>query len=297
MRCYIDSVAIQRIRRVRLLVWEQGLYLIIYGFFLKMVIADHCGAMVDEFWAKGIGDNGNGMLSLYTTVLFSVQIFGDFAGYTNIARGVAYLLGFHLPENFNSPYIASSFSNFWRRWHITLSTWLRDYLYFSLGGNRKGAYRTYANLLIVMLLGGLWHGAANTFVIWGAIHGGMLIIERLIGFRQEPRSWPIKFVWAIVVQLTVLVAWIFFRSNSVNQAVAILTSIIVGPYEMLSMRLLFFGFLLLFPIALIHLRTLGIERFGIPKPSPVEKGVLAAVMFYFILTAHATNETFIYFQF
>jgi alginate O-acetyltransferase complex protein AlgI len=245
----------------------------------------------------GVGANGNGMLSLYTTVLFSVQIYGDFAGYTNIARGVAYLLGFRLPENFNSPYIAASFSNFWRRWHITLSTWLRDYLYFSLGGNRKGTYRTYVNLLIVMLLGGLWHGAANTFIIWGAIHGVMLIIERFIGLRKEQRSWLIKLGWAIVVQVTVLIAWIFFRSNSINQSVAILRSIIAGPYEMLSMRMLFFGFLLLFPVALIHIRTLGMERFGIPKPSSVEEGLLAALMFYFILTGSAHNETFIYFQF
>ncbi len=288
---------INRIRRVRAVVWGEGLYLIIYGFFLKMVIADHCGAMVDEYWAKGIGTDGNGLLSLYTTVLFSLQIFGDFAGYTNIARGVAYLLGFRLPENFNSPYIATTFSDFWHRWHITLSRWLRDYLYFSLGGNRKGVYRTYINLLIVMLLGGLWHGAANTFVIWGAIHGGMLIVERLIGLRQEQRSWPIKLGWAIVVQATVLIAWIFFRSNGFNQAVAILTSIIVGPYEPLSKRMLFFGFLLLFPVALIHLRTLGIERLGIPKLSPMEKGIWAAVMFYFILTGNAQNETFIYFQF
>jgi alginate O-acetyltransferase complex protein AlgI len=280
---------INRVRRIRASVWGEGFYLIIYGFFLKMVIADHCG--------KGIGAGGNGLLSLYTTVLFSLQIFCDFAGYTNIARGVAYLLGFRLPENFNCPYIATSFSDFWRRWHITLSQWLRDYLYFPLGGNRKGAYRTYVNLIIVMLLGGLWHGAANTFVIWGAIHGGALIIERLIGLRQERSSWPIKLGWAIVVQAMVLIAWIFFRSNGVGQAVAVVTSIFAGPYELITKRMLCFGFLLLLPVILIHLRTLGFERLGIRKPSPIEKGMWAAVMFYFILTGHATNETFIYFQF
>ncbi len=288
---------IDRIRRIRMIVWSQGTYLIIHGFFLKMVIADHCGAMVDEYWAKGIGMNGNGFLSLYTTLLFSIQIFCDFAGYTNIARGVAYLLGFRLPKNFNSPYIAGSFSDFWRRWHITLSTWLRDYLYISLGGNRKGTARTYANLLIVMLLGGLWHGAANTFIIWGAIHGGALAIERLLGLNRGRHSFVLKFGWAIVVQTMVIVAWVFFRSNNITQAVAILMSIFMGPYEPLSKQMVMFGLLLVAPVILIHLRTLGVERLGMPKPSPVEKGFWAAVMFYFIVTGHATNETFIYFQF
>jgi alginate O-acetyltransferase complex protein AlgI len=288
---------IDRIRRIHAAVWGEGAYLIIYGFFLKMVVADQCGAMVDEYWGRSAGSSGNGLLSLYTTLLFSCQIFGDFAGYTNIARGVAYLLGFRLPENFKSPYIATSFSDFWRRWHITLSSWLRDYLYISLGGNRKGTTRTYANLLIVMLLGGLWHGAANTFVIWGAIHGGMLAIERLLGLNRERRYLVTKLAWAVVVQALVLGAWIFFRSTDITQAVAILKSIFTGPYELLSKRIVVFGLLLIAPVALSHLRTLCVERLGIPKPSAVEKGFWVAVMFYFILTGNAKNETFIYFQF
>ncbi len=288
---------IDRVRRIRAAVWGQGAYLIISGFFLKMVVADHCGAVVDEYWGQGAGAGGNGLLSLYTTLLFSCQIFGDFAGYTNIARGVAYLLGFRLPENFNSPYIATSFSDFWRRWHITLSTWLRDYLYISLGGNRKGKARTYANLLVVMLLGGLWHGAANTFVIWGVIHGVLLAIERLLGLNREKRSLLMKLGWAIVVQALVLCAWIFFRSTDMTQAMAIVKSIFIGPYEPLSKQMVMFGLLLITPVALSHLRTLSVERFGIPKPSAVEKGFLAAVMVYLILTGNAKNETFIYFQF
>jgi D-alanyl-lipoteichoic acid acyltransferase DltB (MBOAT superfamily) len=288
---------IERVRRVRAAVWGEGVYLIIYGFFLKMVVADHCGALVDQHWSSSAGTGANGLVSLYTTILFSCQIFADFAGYTNIARGVAYLLGFRLPVNFNSPYIATSFSDFWRRWHITLSRWLRDYLYIPLGGNRKGSARTYANLLIVMLLGGLWHGAANTFVIWGAIHGGVLAIERLLRLNRERRSLVIKVGWALLVQIVVLVAWIFFRSTGVNEAMTILTSIIAGPYGPISERLLVTGLLLIAPVALIHLRTLSVERFRISEPSPTEKGILAAVMAYFILTAHATTQEFIYFQF
>jgi D-alanyl-lipoteichoic acid acyltransferase DltB (MBOAT superfamily) len=288
---------LNRVRGIHLVVWGQGIYLIIYGFFLKMVVADHCGAMVDEYWARGAGADGNGLLSLYTAILFSCQIFSDFAGYTNIARGVAYLLGFRLPINFNSPYIAASFSDFWRRWHITLSTWLRDYLYISLGGNRKGTVRTYANLMIVMLLGGLWHGAANTFIIWGAIHGGALATERLLGLNRGQHSLVTKLGWAVVVQAMVVTAWVFFRSSGVTQAAAILMSIFTGPYKLLSRQKVVFGLLMIAPVALMHLRTLGIERLGMPKPSPAEQGFWAAIMFYFIVTGHATTETFIYFQF
>jgi alginate O-acetyltransferase complex protein AlgI len=262
-----------------------------------MVVANHCGAMVDEHWGRGAAAGGNGLLSLYIAILFSCQIFADFAAYTQIAQGVSYLLGFRLPENFNSPYIAASFSDFWRRWHITLSTWLRDYLYVPLGGNRKGTARTYANLLIVMLLGGLWHGAADTFVIWGAIHGAALAIERLLGLNRGRHSLVITLGWAMIVQAMVLVAWIFFRSNGIAQAVTILTSIFTGPYEMLSRQMMMFGLLLVTPVALSHLRTLGIEHWAMRESSPAEKGFWAAVMFYFILTGYTINETFIYFQF
>ena len=130
--------------------------------------------------------------------MFSGQIFADFAGYSNIARGTAYLLGYRLPINFNAPYLAASFKNFWERWHITLSRWLRDYLYVPLGGNRKGSVRTYLNLLLVMVLGGLWHGAAYTYIVWGALHGGALAIERLFGLHQD-RGWTghaaVRAVW------------------------------------------------------------------------------------------------------
>src|SRR5207248_3065055 len=117
-------------------------------------------------------------------LLFSAQIFADFSGYTDIARGVAYLLGYRLPINFRYPYIAASFSDLWQRWHISLSTWLRDYLYISLGGNRVSRARTYVNLMTVMVLGGLWHGAGLTFIAWGALHGAALAVERALGWDR-----------------------------------------------------------------------------------------------------------------
>ena len=155
---------------------------------LKVVVADNIGPVlsgadqVNRAVGDGVEARGPAAALAWTcAILFSVQIFADFCGYTDIARGIAYWLGYRLPINFNSPYIARSFSDFWRRWHITLSTWLRDYLYVPLGGNRISVPRTYVNLIIVMFLGGLWHGAAWTFVVWGCIHGVALAIERAIG--------------------------------------------------------------------------------------------------------------------
>lgn len=158
----------ERKRKMRLSVILQGLYLIIYGYFLKMVVADNLAGYVNQYWSRGASDNMPTVVPLSLALLFSCQIFADIYGYTNIARGTAYLLGFRLPVNFNSPYIAASFREFWTRWHISLSRWIRDYLYIPLGGNRGEGIRPYRTVLITFLLAGLWHGAAFTFLIWGA---------------------------------------------------------------------------------------------------------------------------------
>jgi D-alanyl-lipoteichoic acid acyltransferase DltB (MBOAT superfamily) len=147
---------------------------------------------------------------------YAVQIFADFCGYTNIAIGIALLLGFEFPQNFASPYTAVSLQDFWRRWHMTLSRWLRDYLYIPLGGNRKGRLLTYRNLMLTMLLGGLWHGAAWTFVVWGGIHGLGLSIERATGWR--PTSAAAKWFGRILTFHVVCFAWIFFRADSFGRA-------------------------------------------------------------------------------
>ena len=156
--------------------------------------------------------------------LYSSQIFSDFAGYTFMAIGISKLLGYVLPQNFNAPYIATTFQSFWRRWHITLSLFLRDYLYiYSLGGNRVGKLRSYLNVMITMLLGGLWHGASWNFVIWGGIHGSALAVEKVAGM-EEPRPVPVRALWWLIVQVTVVIAWVFFRSPTLYGAASFVRS-------------------------------------------------------------------------
>src|SRR6185369_16142569 len=173
---------------------------------------------VDEVFAA---PNRHSSLELLVAVYgYSVQIFADFCGYTNIAIGVALLLGFQFPQNFNSPYAAVTIQDFWRRWHMTLSRWLRDYLYVSLGGNRKGPARTYVNLMLTMLLGGLWHGASWTFMIWGGLHGAYLVVNHLwnalaarFGWKTRPALRPFALLLGVMVTWAATTfAWVFFRA-------------------------------------------------------------------------------------
>jgi alginate O-acetyltransferase complex protein AlgI len=193
----------------------RAFFLILSGLFLKVVIANHLAThIVDDVFAA---PNRHSSLEVLVAIYaYAVQIFADFCGYTNIAIGIALLLGFQFPQNFNSPYAAVSLQDFWRRWHMTLSRWLRDYLYIPLGGNRKGELVTYRNVLATMLLGGLWHGAAWTFVVWGGIHGAGLAIERALGIR--PVSAAGRWVGRIVTFHVVCFAWIFFRADSFGRA-------------------------------------------------------------------------------
>jgi alginate O-acetyltransferase complex protein AlgI len=194
---------------------SRAFVLILSGLFLKVVIANHLAThIVDDVFAA---PNEHSSLEVLTAVYgYAVQIFADFCGYTNIAIGVALLLGFQFPQNFNSPYAAVSLQDFWRRWHMTLSRWLRDYLYIPLGGNRKGTLLTYRNLMLTMLLGGLWHGAAWTFVVWGGIHGLGLATERALGWR--PTSSAARWFGRVVTFHVVCFAWIFFRADSFSRA-------------------------------------------------------------------------------
>ncbi|WP_273275459.1 MBOAT family O-acyltransferase, partial [Maribacter polysiphoniae] len=162
---------------------KSGLLLIVFGLFKKMVIADRAALYVNEVYNNP--GNYEGIETITATVLFAVQIYCDFSGYSDIAIGTARTLGFDLMKNFDSPYLSKSITEFWRRWHISLSTWFRDYVYIPLGGSRKGSYRTYANLFIVFLVSGLWHGAAITFVIWGAVHGTFIVAEKIL----KEQSW------------------------------------------------------------------------------------------------------------
>jgi alginate O-acetyltransferase complex protein AlgI len=204
---------------------SRAFFLIVSGLFLKVVIANHLSThIVDDVFAA---PKDHSSLEVLVAVYgYAVQIFADFCGYTNIAIGVALLLGFEFPQNFASPYTAVSLQDFWRRWHMTLSRWLRDYLYIPLGGNRKGRILTYRNLLLTMLLGGLWHGAAWTFVVWGGIHGTGLAVERAIGWRPHTRAQ--QWFGRVLTFHIVCLAWIFFRADSFSLAWQVIERLFTG---------------------------------------------------------------------
>ncbi len=209
---------------------EGGLWLIVWGLFKKVVIADNVAGVANTVF-NGYGDY-QGLDLLIGALAFTVQIYGDFSGYSDIARGLAKLMGFELMVNFALPYFSRTPSEFWRRWHISLSSWLRDYLYISLGGNRGGRYKTYRNLSLTMLLGGLWHGAAWNFVLWGAFHGLILCLYRPLEIRKRkadkgPGPLPLRVGkafggWLIFFTLTVI-GWVLFRAESVPQIQHFLT--------------------------------------------------------------------------
>ena len=194
--------------------FARGVAFFSLGFAKKIILANPCGKIADLTFQAG----SPGMLDAwYGAVAYAFQIYFDFSAYSDMAIGLGLMLGFVFAKNFDSPYRAGSITDFWRRWHISLSSWLRNYLYIPLGGNRLGALRTYANLLVVMLIGGLWHGASWTFVIWGGLHGAMLAIERFHGrhgpFHRLPRVVQVGFTFVLVV-----VAWVFFRAKDLPAA-------------------------------------------------------------------------------
>jgi alginate O-acetyltransferase complex protein AlgI len=237
-----------------------GLMLILSGLFRKCVIADNCALLANAAFGGKLG-HPSLLVVLIGTYAFAWQIYGDFSGYSDIARGSAQLLGFHFMVNFRQPYLATSLQDFWRRWHISLSTWLRDYLYIPLGGNRQGEAKTLGNLMTTMLLGGLWHGANWTFVVWGALHGVGLAIERVVrklitsifgrqsvtngsvpqadlqpsrpripriaasptaGDNRNSLTSPTMWIRRIVVFHFVCLAWVFFRGTSIHDALTFL---------------------------------------------------------------------------
>lgn len=286
-----------RRRRVTWRALNEGGYLIAYGLFLKMVCADNLAGFVNTNWQNAKYANSatahNGL-----ALLFAMQIYCDFEGYSSIARGLAYWLGFRFPINFNNPYLANSFRNFWERWHITLSTWLRDYLYIPLGGNRASPMRTMVNLFIVMLLGGLWHGASLTFVAWGALHGTALAIERLTGMNSPTkRSVPIQIAWYLMVQYVVLITWVFFRSSNLTEAMEFCRAMGLGrldePPPWLIQGFCYFAL----PPIILHISGAIQERDPSRNPSPMFKAVSTGIMLYLVVTCYGNSGDFIYFQF
>jgi alginate O-acetyltransferase complex protein AlgI len=278
-----------------------ALVLILGGLFKKVVIANYLATdLVDPVFAAPLDQTGPDLL--LAAYGYAIQIYCDFSAYSDMAIGFAALLGFRFPRNFNQPYRAQRLSDFWRRWHITLSSWLRDYLYIPLGGNRKGSARTYANLIVTMLLGGIWHGAAWKFVFWGALHGGGLAVERmaepLIG--AMPKSRLGKIVSTVIIFHVVCLGWVFFRADSFATAWLYLGALPNGWSLGLPQAMPFTVGLILLGLVLQFAPPTLLERTASAVASmPVwSQGVLAGIAIAFIDALGPDGVApFIYFQF
>jgi alginate O-acetyltransferase complex protein AlgI len=278
-----------------------GLLILTIGLFEKTVFADSLFSPVAEsvFGNKSLLS----ALDAWTGVLaFSGQIFFDFAGYSLCAIGIALLLGINLPDNFRYPYASIGFSEFWQKWHISLSSWLRDYLYIPLGGNKKGIRRTYINLMLTMLLGGLWHGAAWTFVVWGALHGTYLVVERLLKNRiaVNMKNKMVQLILAFLTFNCVNITWVFFRAEGFRDAMNILGSMffIHGSKAELSTNHIVLVQLIMMLVFLGHFLMREKSMVGVIEQSP--KWLLTMVwgiMLFGLMIVQTSGEQFIYFQF
>ena len=304
------SNLLPNIQNPRVLSWEalrRGAVLCLTGLIKKVVIADGVAPSVDAIYSS---PDPSRLDILFATWLFAIQIYCDFSGYTDIARGVAKMMGFHLMRNFAQPYFATDPQEFWRRWHISLSTWLRDYLYISLGGNRGGRWKTYRNLMATMVLGGLWHGAAWNFVLWGFYQGVLLAGHRALAGRWGgPGRRPAglgRLLWkglviAVFFQI-VCYGWLLFRARSFEQITEFtgrLAGVLPAP-AMLSMPVPPAASLL--GIAVLFLWDAAIERRGDVQfyarwPMVVRAGLYAGMIYLLAFGATTATSAFIYFQF
>ncbi len=279
----------------------RGVYLILVGLFKKAIIADYISInFVDRIFDSP--EKYSGIECLFGAYAYALQIYCDFSGYSDIAIGIGLLMGFHFPINFDSPYQSASVTEFWRRWHISLSTWLRDYLYIPLGGNRKGRILTYRNLFLTMLLGGLWHGAANRFLIWGALHGLALGVEKL-----WKETFSIKFPRFLGIFLTfhfVCFCWLFFRAADLATVGKILTQISTAFHPQFFGELLF-GYPIVFSLMLVGFMAhsfskkteVWAEKTVAQLPLAIKAAALAAMIFLVMQFKSSDVQPFIYFQF
>ena len=300
---------------------RDGLLLMVWGFFQKIVVADRAAILVNQVF--NYSSYYSGFEVVIAMLLFAVQIYGDFAGYSNIAIGAAQVMGFDLMDNFRRPYFATSVGDFWRRWHISLSTWFRDYLYIPLGGNRKGKVRQYINLMIVFLCSGLWHGANWTYIIWGGLNGIYQVIGRVtkpwrtrlmvrIGMKTE--SFSHRVLQSLITFVLIDIAWVFFRANTLGDAMHILGSVFhFNPWVLVDGSLLNMGYdqtewvVVLLGIAVLLvvglLQESGLRlRQGLAKQEMWFRWViyllaLGAVLLFGIYGPGFDAAAFIYFQF
>ncbi|MBR6023314.1 MAG: MBOAT family protein [Kiritimatiellae bacterium] len=280
---------------------KSGAWLAVWGLFKKVVIADNLSALVDGTYGAA---GATGAMGLMATYAFAMQIYCDFSGYSDMARGLARMMGFDLMENFRLPYFAKNPKEFWARWHISLSTWLKDYVYIPLGGNRRGAGRQTLNLFLTMLLGGLWHGAAWTFVAWGAFHGALLAAWHgwTRGRKDKGREDAGRWLWARRVGVFHLacLGWVFFRAGSFGEAWGVISRVFTGwCWDVRAANMLTAMVLLCWPLwAVQALQGATGDMEAARRLSPVPKAALWLVMaLMFVWVANTGGGAFIYFQF
>lgn len=296
---------------------KSGLQKMLWGFYKKIVIADNLAILVDGVFNNV--DNYSGITLIVATIFFTFQIYCDFSGYSDIAIGSARVMGFELRENFKRPYFSKSIQEFWQRWHITLSSWFKDYLYIPLGGNRVIKWKWYYNILITFLLSGLWHGANWTFIIWGALHGSYLILAIIFKTQKDAISQKInsysptlnKFLDVSITFILVAFTWIFFRANNLNDATYVINNLTfsLSEYSTLGMQFRGIGLYLndVLKCVLLIFLLIGFstyERSGNVwmKLQRKSKWIRWAIYYFLIygllfLAPHSTINNFIYFQF
>ena len=271
--------------------FSEGASLFLVGLFKKVACANYLSFYVERIYSSP--GEANGAALLVATFCFAWQIYFDFSGYTDMARGVARFMGFRLMLNFNHPYLATGLSDFWGRWHISLSTWFRDYVYVPLGGNRRGELRTCLNLLIVFVISGVWHGAAWTFVIWGFLHAigtvATRALERSAWYRERFPT-ALKRLWVFTF---VLLGWVFFRAESLEDALLILRRIFTAPWSDPECPLLMFG--LIFAVWVYQFLSESRAR-SLLESAPC-KIILASAMMLYLIFCSTGGGAFIYFQF
>ena len=288
----------------------RGMLLMTWGFFKKIVIADNLAVTVDRIYDNVYSVSGFALV--LAALCFTVQLYCDFSGYTDIARGTARLFGIELMENFKSPHLAASVREFWSRWHISLSTWFRDYVYIPLGGNRVGRVRNALNIMLTFLLSGLWHGANWTYVIWGGIHGAAQILEKRLGLDRKPKSAAGCALRVCAVFLFTAFALIFFRSQSLSEALYVITHSLSGIGQPLAylrdgfvdaqlgkLKLVRYLFVFLLPLFLYDLASLRVDVIGRlrQKPALLRHSVYCALLLAIFLFHAGGEVAFVYFQF
>jgi alginate O-acetyltransferase complex protein AlgI len=277
---------------------ELGVRLFLVGLFRKAVLADSLAAIVDPVFAAPAGQSSSA--AWLATLGYAMQIYCDFSGYSDMACGLAHTLGFKLPVNFRQPYLATSITDFWHRWHVSLSTWLRDYLFIPLGGSRGGRWRTCLNLMATMLLGGLWHGANWTFVFWGFYHGLLLVLQRVCRLPLWLAGWAARPVWIVATFLGVCIGWVFFRAQSFTDAGALLTRMAwptAGTGLDRQAGLVVIACMLVVLVENVLYRWTGLRKWLGRLPAPVLGASTAAVLLLYLLLLPEERRGFLYFQF